>query len=528
MKILTAAQMREIDRLTSEKVGIPSLLLMENAGFQLYRALSRHFPDLDRKRIAILCGKGNNGGDGLVLARQLAQRGVFAHVFLLSEALAVAGDARLQLEACRGWEIPIQEVSTLEEWEKHRERIGDYDILVDALLGTGIAKPLEGLYAAAVEAVNRCRAFVLAVDIPSGMMSDALKGGATTVRANATVTFTAPKIAHCLNDDLEAVGRLHVAPIGTPARLLDRPDFWLELLTPEEVRKLLPPRPANSHKGTYGHVAIVAGSRGKAGAAGLCARAALRAGSGLVTACVPESVQPVVAAFQPEVMTEGLAATAEGSFSAAALDALRVHLQGKDAAALGPGMTTEPSTLELVHEIVADAPVPLILDADALNALARRPGTLEGRRGQALVLTPHPGEFSRLTGVSTPDVLPSRLELSRDFARRFQVWLVLKSFRTLVATPSGEVFVCPLGNPGMATAGMGDALTGIVTSLVGRFAAGGWTGVPDVTRAVLLAVFLHALAGDLAAETRGPEALTAGDVIECLGEAYARLARREE
>ncbi|MGH9340120.1 MAG: NAD(P)H-hydrate dehydratase [Acidobacteriota bacterium] len=527
MKILTAKQMNQVDRLTTDRYGLPSLILMENAGLNLYLALEDYFEDLPIRRIAIFCGKGNNGGDGLVLARQLVQRAIYPDVYLLSRVDDISGDARINLEAyLKSGEI-VHTVTSDREWQEVEEGIYDYDIIIDALLGTGMSKPLKGLYAKVVADVNNTGAFVLSVDIPSGMFSDSLKGGVETVLADATVTFTAPKIAHILNQDQEAIGDLRIVPIGTPLDLLEQKDFYLNLMSREQVRSYLLPREVSSHKGDFGHVAVVGGSRGKSGAAILSARGALRAGSGLVTVYTPDVAQSTIASFQPELMTEGLASTSKGAFSKAATAQLLDVLQERDAAGMGPGLTTEKETIEFVNKVVQDSPVPMVLDADALNAFAGRIEKLKNRRRQPLVLTPHPGEFARLLSQPTASILENKVELSRKFAETHGVWLVLKSFRTLVAAPDGEVYVCPLGNPGMASAGMGDVLTGVLTSLLGLYAARGMTELAHVTRATVLGVYLHSLAGDLAAAQTGPEALAAGDVIENLGRAYLDLARAE-
>lgn len=527
MKILSAAQMREVDRQTTQKYGIPSLLLMENAGINLYLTLEDYFEDLHQQRIAILCGKGNNGGDGIVLARQLQQRGIHPDLFLLGKISEVTGDARVNLDVYRKTGDPLQQITSLAQWREISATLPRYDIIVDALLGTGITQPLQGLYAEVVSAINLSDAFVLSVDIPSGMFSDSLEGGAPAVIADVTVTFTAPKIAHILSPDQEVMGDLRIVPIGSPAELMNRPDYYVNLMTRELAGFYVPRREIKAHKGNFGHVGIISGSRGKAGAAALCSSAALRAGSGLVTAYVPELVQPVVASFRPEVMTEGLPCTARGTLDLKAGAVLLDLLSHKDAAGMGPGLTTERGTVQFVHKVTQNSPIPLLLDADALNAFEGNTRKLVNRKKQPLVITPHPGEFSRLLGQPTPQVLANRLELTRNFAREQGLWVVLKGFRTLLATPEGEIFVCPLGNPGMATAGMGDALTGVLTSLLGTYACRGMTEPQQITQALILGIYLHSLAGDLAVRESGPEALTAGDVIDHLGKAYQELASAE-
>ncbi len=523
MKILTAEQMREVDRLSTEEAGIPSLTLMENAGFHLYLALRDRFDDLADLDIAIICGKGNNGGDGLVLARQLAQREIYPDVILLAPHEQISGDAAVNLAILSNSGLPVFEISTEENWDEFSTTLDVYDIVVDAILGTGITQPLHGFFARVVADLNDSPAFVLSVDIPSGMVSDAVSAPPSCVTADATVTFTAPKIAHVMNQDLEAIGELSIVSIGTPRSLLDRSEYRLNLLTAEELADAVLPRPVASHKGLYGRAALISGSRGKAGAAGLCSISALRTGSGLVTVLTPRDAQATVAGFHPEIMTEGLGATADGTFSRDAARSALDLLQEMNVAGIGPGLTTNEETVDFIRTVVAESPVPLIIDADGLNAFQGCTDRLENERGHPLVLTPHPGEFSRLCGRSIADILKDPIGSATDFVADHDVWLVLKSYRTLIATPDGTVYVSPCGNPGMATAGMGDVLTGVLTSLVGQYAASGLRDRTDITRAVCLGVFLHGRAGDTAADEQGWEHLVAGDVIETLGEAFAEL-----
>jgi len=520
MKILTAKQMQEIDHLTSEEFGVPSLTLMENAGFGLYLALENMVADLSESSIAIICGKGNNGGDGFVLARQLLQRGVFPDIFLLAEAKSVQGDAAVNLQALLKSDYPVVEITDEESWAESSDSLLSYDVVVDAILGTGICKPLKGLFAKVVTDINESGALVLSVDIPSGMYTDAMEEQDLTVWADRTVTFTAPKIAHVLNPAQEALGELEIVPIGTPPALLEKPEYYLNLLGLEEASECLLPRPVSSHKGTYGHVALICGSRGKTGAASLSSSAALKSGSGLVTAFIPEAIQDVVASYQTELMTEGFPSTESGSFSRRAVTPVLRLLQDKSAAGIGPGLSTHPETIEFVHSIVQQSSVPLVIDADALNAFQGHLEALCNENGQPLVLTPHPGEFSRLLGVPTPEVLRNQVEVSREFCQAHSVWLVLKTFSSLIVSPQGTVFVSPLGNPGMASAGMGDVLTGVITSLIGQYSNLKNPETADITRAASLGVFLHGLAGDLAAEETGWEALIARDLLEALADAY--------
>ena len=523
-KILTASQMGTVDRLTTRDCGLPSLLLMENAGLNLYQVLKSHFGErLAGRSTVILCGKGNNGGDGLVLARQLARRESSPAVVLFCRPGQMRGDAAVQLKAYRKSGGEVVSVTSREEWKEVAPILGNCRILVDALLGTGLGRPVTGLLAQVVRDVNGSGSLVLAVDIPTGTPSDGIRPIGPSVRAHATVTFTAPKIAHILHREPETFGQIYVTPIGTPSQILDTPDHFLNLMMPARIRAVLPARKTFSHKGTFGHVAVIAGSRGKTGAGALASRAALRSGSGLVTGLAPDAVQPLMASFQPEIMTEGVPSTPAGTLASSGIDRILELLEGKDAAGLGPGLTTEKETVDVVRRLTREAEVPLVLDADALNAFAGQAHELVNLKGQPLVVTPHPGEFARLTEHSIPQITENGISIAREFARDRNLWLVLKGFRTLVASPDGQVYACPLGNPGMATAGSGDVLTGVITSFLGQNRAQARVSPSQTTDAVVSAVYLHSLAGDLAAQTRGMDSLAAGDIIDHLGAAFLQL-----
>lgn len=528
-KILTSAQMGTIDRITTERCGIPSLLLMENAGMHICRALEEHFEDLTGWDVSLLCGIGNNGGDGFVAARQLAQREAVPTVYLLGDPEKLKGDARINFQILAGIGIEVVRVPGADAWRELREEALSAEIVVDAILGTGINRPidLDSFYGAVVEDMAHYEGFLLAVDVPSGMLTDSLGGGGLMAPADATVTFTAPKISQVLGEDVGAIGDLYVVPIGTPPSLLEEnPDHWLELMTPEVVIDSLPERAVHAHKGTCGHVGVVAGSMGKSGAAGLCARSALKSGAGLVTAFVPAPIQSTVAASAAELMTEGMPATEFGAFAFSAAGPLLELIEGKTVMAIGPGLGRDAQTIQLVRELIRQVHCPVVLDADGLNAFE---GAVEdlSERPYPLVLTPHPGELSRLVGLPLDEVRANRLEIARNFAMKHRLWVVSKSFRTFVAAPDGSVWACPLGNPGMATAGIGDTLTGVLAATLAARARGE-IQPDDVTRSVVLGVFVHSLAGDAAEDSEGSEALNAEDLIEHLGGAFLYLHSRGE
>jgi NAD(P)H-hydrate epimerase len=513
MKILTADQTREVDRRTIES-GIPGLILMENAGHRVLEAIESRFRPLAEQRITVLCGMGNNGGDGLVIARQLLTRirprGL--HVLLSGQPGGLGGDAaenHRMLIAAGG---SVIHDLTMEMRES--------TLVIDALLGTGLSGPARGRSLDLIHAINSefPLARVIAVDLPSGMQSDTGKQEGEFARANLTVTFTAPKPCHVLSPACYSVGELAVGQIGSPAELYENDDsIWLALSGPELFRKLFVPRVPDSNKGMYGHVLVIAGARGKTGAAGLSGIAALKAGAGLSTVASAASAIGVIAGYAPEIMTTPLPETGDGSISTRALDdgSLDRALAHKNVIACGPGLGTDPETVKVVAHLAQNATVPLVLDADALNGLA---GGDFGAAAGPRILTPHPGEMARLTGRTIAEIQADRVSEAREFAQKHGVWLVLKGNRSLIAAPDGRVFVNPTGSPAMATGGTGDVLTGLIAGLIAQ--------TPDeIGLAVLAAVWLHGRAGELAAAKLGEKSVTATDLFTFLPEAMHESAR---
>ncbi len=525
MKILTAAEMQRIDRLTTEKAGVPSLTLMENAGRGVAEFLTEYYGPLDRQKLLIVCGRGNNGGDGMVVARMLRQQGIAPEVLLFGDPAKLKGDAAVNYERLREIAAPTI-IQSAEEWRRAKPSLNDATLILDALVGTGLSRPLEGLLRDVVLdlANDFPQAQFVAVDLPSGIGADSGDLIGESLRAEASVTFTAPKRAHVFPPACEFVGDWVVKEIGTPPELLEKDDeLFLTLAGSEDVRWIAEPRRRNTHKGTYGHVLVISGSFGKAGAAAMSARAALRSGAGLVTVATPKSVLPTVAAMGMELMTEPLPETESGSISLRALSDGHLDrlVEGKSVLAVGPGLGTAPETVELVRAIVNRYKIPIVLDADGLNAFAGCADAIQ-TDGRVRVLTPHPGEMARLIGKKTADVVAGRIEIARKFASERGCVLVLKGFRSLIAMPSGEVWVNPTGNPGMATGGSGDVLTGMTAGLLAQFP----TRPPG--EVVTAAVYLHGLAGDLAAEMVGEAPLIAGDILESLPLAFRKLSREED
>lgn len=507
MKVLTSTQMREIDRTAIEEIGILGTTLMENAGKQIFKKLREKFPELSKEKIVIVAGKGNNGGDGFVVARHLYNHGADPYVLLLASKGEVKGDAAVNLRMAEKIGIKISEVCSPKDWKLQKEKIFQSSVLVDAIFGTGLIKPAQGLYAAVIEGINKSKAYKIAVDIPSGLSSDTFQIIGPCVRADLTVTLAAPKVAHIFPPAEEYVGELEVADISVPSFLFDDENLKLELVEKKTVLPYFKKRSKDTHKGTYGHLFILSGSLGKTGAAVMAGKAALKMGAGLVTVGTPESCLPIVARSMVELMTEPLAETVEKTLSHEALKKVLSLLEGKDALMIGPGISTHKSTSELVLSLMPKINVPAVVDADALNILASKPEIIKSLR-QPAVLTPHPGEFARLLNLSTREVVEGKLELAPQFAEEYGVYLVLKAYRTLIATPDGRVFINPTGNPGMATAGSGDVLSGMIASMIVQ--------EKNLLEAILAAVYIHGLSGDIGAEKLGEKALTAGDIIRYL------------
>jgi ADP-dependent NAD(P)H-hydrate dehydratase / NAD(P)H-hydrate epimerase len=511
MKIVTAEEMRAIDRVTSERFGVPSLTLMENAG----SAVAEYV--LDRyaaaQKIAVLCGKGNNGGDGFVAARVLHQKGKTVNVMLLADPAELRGDA-----AAMFGELPVDAivVKSSDDLKLERPRIFvDTGLFLDAILGTGFKPPVSGLYAEAIAMLNASQAPVIAVDIPSGADADAMSPQKGMIaRADAIVTFTAARPAHVFS--ALTSGPTLVAEIGSPPEAIVS-SLQLDVITARDFASLIGPRSAESNKGNYGHVLVVGGSVGKAGSVAMAGMAALRAGAGLSTVATPKSVLATVAGFHPELMTEPLQETRAGTISAGAEARLSALAKGKSVLAVGPGISRDPETAELVRTLVGKSDVPIVLDADGLNAFEDLTDELTGK-GRLLVITPHPGEMARLAGCSTADVQKDRLGVARQFAREHEVIVVLKGHRTLVVQPNSEAWVNTTGNPGMSTGGTGDILTGMVAAMIAQ-------NPKDAMLAVCAAVHLHGLAGDVMRERVGEHSLVATDLLLGLPEAFERVRR---
>ena len=524
MRILNSAQVREADRRTIDEIGIPSLVLMENAGRQVVAAMEAMHGELLDRQVAVLCGHGNNGGDGFVVARTLMQRGVSVSVFLMGRVADVRGDARVNLEILGRLGVTVVEIGDSQAWELHFSEVRDCSIIVDAIFGTGLNAPVSGLIESVIADVNAAGITVVSIDVPSGLSADAVEQIGESIEADTTVTLGAPKLPLVLPPGETRAGDVVIADIGIPAEVIDSLEGpRIALLTRHSMRELVTPRVPESHKGDYGRVLIVAGSRGKTGAAHLAAVGALRSGAGLVTVATPASCQAVVATMGPEYMTEAIGEIAGSPGESAGIDpddVERVLEMARDVIAVGPGLGQASATRRFITALVDRATMPLVIDADGLNAFSENPDRLAGREGRDVIITPHPGEMARLVGMSTDEVQASRLEIARNFAVAHHVYVVLKGHRTLIATPDERTFINPTGNPGMATGGTGDVLTGMIAAWLAQLL--------DAEAACKVAVYLHGMAGDLAEADEGEVAMTSTDLAGHIGDAILELTARRK
>jgi hydroxyethylthiazole kinase-like uncharacterized protein yjeF len=546
--------MREVDRLTVEQYATPSLLLMEAAAAATLRTIaSKSSEDLKGKTARILCGPGNNGGDGAALARQLAAAGVHTDVILFGRVENTKGDAHTNFETVQRlasfeagssslpYLLTFLECDSISAWEDLARPRRSYDIVVDALFGTGLTRPLEGIYLQVIEhlaMIRRAREraaglrpLIISIDIPSGLNADLATPIGPTVRADVTVTFTAPKLANALPPACHYGGELIIANIGSPAVLLDNTNPKLFLTEEEEVRDWLVKTryTPESYKNTHGHVLVIGGSPDYSGAAALCGNAAMRSGAGLVTIAVPVSAQVSVAArAMPEVMTKTLAETDRGAVSDTAIEHALQLASKASVIAIGPGLTAEDErTRRFVSSVVERRSTPVVIDADGLNCLSPWPDALRGSISSPLVLTPHPGEMLRLMGSSNKRALDDRVAAARDFAVKHEVYVLLKGSRSLLAAPDGRVFINPTGNAGLGTAGAGDTLTGLIAGFIAQ-AFATLKEHADALPAAIAALYVGGLAGDLAAREVGMRTMVASDIREHFNAAIRLLDNEGE
>lgn len=507
MHVVTASEMQRMDRETIESFGLPGRVLMENAGRGVVDVMVKTFPGIKSSgpnlRIGIVAGRGNNGGDGFVIARCLSGMGASVSVYLFSDRTAVKGDAAANLALLDALKVPVFEITDPALLAQHQPGMHQQEIWVDALLGTGLNAEVKGLFRTGIEFLNSLNRPVIAVDIPSGLNADTGMILGACIQAHTTVTFGFPKIGHILFPGAAVTGRLKTIDIGIPAHIVRNIAPTHHILTPEFIARSFPRRAPTSHKGSNGHVLMVAGSAGKAGAAVMSGLAALRSGAGLVTLATPESLNAIIQSQIPEIMTAPMAGRKEGLWDDSLCDSIREQLQGKKCLAMGPGMGASPETRKLVLEILRDVAIPVVLDADGLNCICGHLDVLKGMKAPA-VLTPHPGEMSRLTGASVSDIQADRIGAARRFSQAHHVHLVLKGARTVIAHPDGTVYINLTANPGMATGGMGDVLTGVIAGLLAQ-------GL-EPEAASHAGVYLHGKAADSLCESMGPFGFLASEV----------------
>jgi len=510
VKVSTAEQMRELDRRAIEEFGVPSIVLMENAGRSVYAAACGMLGSVSYRKIVVVSGRGNNGGDGFVAARHLRDAGADVSVFVFGEIDSVKGDARINLEILRKTGIAVRSLSSVSDLESS---LHSADLVIDALFGTGLKGEITGLSAEIIRAINSENSPVLSVDIPSGLDADSGQALGVCVDADSTVTFALPKLGLLTYPGASFAGQLIISEIGIPQQLYE--EINVSAPGSDWVSAHLPKRPLNAHKGTFGTLVVIAGSSGLTGAAVMSAQAGLRTGVGLCTLGIPVGLQDVVASKVTEVMTYGLPQTENRSFSPDAVGPSVALCEKSSAVVLGCGLSHHPSTSEFVHEFVKTLDKRLLVDADGLNCLADDVSVLEGDHTE-MVITPHPGEMARLLGTTTEDIQSNRMEAVRAAAARFHCVAVLKGANTLIADQSGSVYINRTGNSGLATAGTGDVLSGIIGSLLAQ-------GM-DAFEAAVCGVFVHGVSGDIVADRLGTRGMNACDVLDAIPEALKDLS----
>lgn len=513
MFIVTAAQMQEMDRRTIHEFGIPGRVLMESAGRGATRVFLERLYDRGPGRVGILAGRGNNGGDGFVVARYLAQRNIDVKVFLFADAATVQGDAAANLQLLAESGTSVVQITDEGAFAAHQSDLRHQHYWIDALLGTGLKAEVKGLYRQAIEFINHNHRPVLAIDIPSGLNADTGQPCGTCIRATATATFGFAKIGHVVYPGADYCGPVEVIDIGIPPAMAQGADVRQQLIPGISIRPILGQRAAECHKGNTGHVLVIAGSRGKTGAAAMSAVSALRAGAGLVTLGVPESLNPILESMVVEAMTVPLPDQGTGLLLEESFDAIVKAADAKQALALGPGLGTASHTRNLTARIIREIDLPMVIDADGLNNLAGHLGWLKTRKNPT-VLTPHPGEMARLTGSSTLEIQQNRLAAARRLAEENRTYVVLKGARTIVAEPDGRAWINPTGNPGMAAGGMGDVLTGLIAGLLAQGC--------QASEACRAAVYLHGMAADILAQ-KASRGFLATEVMDTVPQAIQRL-----
>lgn len=513
MKVVTALEMRHIDEETIRNIGIPGIVLMENAGLSVVNVIEKYFRKSGTSKVSIFVGKGNNGGDGLVIARHLKNKGYDVKIYLLSSSDKFQGDALINLQIVQNMGLNIETILSEIDLEYHKAEVANSDLIIDAIFGTGLAGPIKGVSAKVVNFLNNTGLPIIAVDLPSGLDADTGKVEGECIKADVTVTMGLPKRGLLLYPGANFVGKIEIADIGIPSTVIELQDIKVNLLSTDNVGRL-PKRPSDSHKGNFGRVLVLGGSIGLTGASAMASESALRSGAGLVTLGIPKSLNPIMEVKLTEVMTLPLPETEEQTFSKKSYDNIMKIVNNFDVVVIGPGMSRNPETSSLIRELCKSINKPKVIDADGLNAISDDKSILKYIDNNT-IFTPHPGEMARLIGGTISDVQSDRINVAQKFAINNNVILVLKGVPTVIAEPSGEVYLNITGNPGLASGGTGDVLTGIIAGFIAQGLA--------LKSAAILGVYIHGFAGDLAKKELGEAGMVAGDVIRYIPKAIKYL-----
>src|SRR5665648_374342 len=510
MKVVTSQQIREIDRKAIEENNLSGLILMENAGLRIFQSLKNIYPDLRLKKIIIFAGSGNNGGDGFVVARHLYNYGAKVKVFLLTPFNKIKGEAEENLNIINKMRVELIEAETT-KLEEIQKAIQNSDLIIDAILGTGLQGKVTGLKAKIIDLINIANKEVVAIDVPSGLDADTGKIEGPCIKAAHTITLALPKIGLLIFPGASYAGKITIEDIGIPSYLLKNNKIKTNMVTKEIVKPLLPFRATYSHKGSFGKVLILAGSAGMTGAAYLASEAAMRSGAGIVVLGIPRSLNPIMEVKLTEVMTLPLAETEKQSLGEEAEETISKLMKNYSVLGIGPGISRQAETQRLVRKIIEKSNIPLVVDADAIYALSEDPTILKKTK-TPLVITPHPGEIAKLINKDVDYILNNQLDITREIAQKYGIVVVLKGARTIIANKEGETYINVGDNSGMATGGSGDVLTGIICSLIAQGA--------DNFSAAITGVYIHTLAGDLARGIKGERGMIAGDILSQVPQAF--------
>ncbi|MBW1649786.1 MAG: NAD(P)H-hydrate dehydratase [Deltaproteobacteria bacterium] len=517
MYLVSAEQMRLIDKTTIEEFGIPGRILMENAGREAAKIFAKTFEKSLNKKIAVAAGAGNNGGDGFVIARCLNAYGCDVTLFLFSNPKKIKGEAKDNLKLLQPLNIPTIIADTPEKFNNHKKIMDTADIWIDAILGTGLKYQVKEHIKNVIEYINSLKKPIFAIDISSGLNSDTGLPNGTSIIADYTVAFGLAKTGQKLYPGAKYTGKLKVADIGIPPHIIKKASLKTQLITADYIKSKFLQKEPDTHKGDCGHLLVIAGSAGKTGAAILTAKAAVRSGTGLVTIAIPKSINPIVESCVTEAMTYPLPETSKKTIKANTFNIIKKLLKGKNCIAIGPGLGTENNTKKLIYRLIEDATLPMVIDADALNAISGNPEVLKKAKAP-LILTPHPKEMARLIKKDTSYVCKDKINAAKNFAGKYNAILILKGAGTVIAMPNGSVFINSTGNQGMASGGTGDVLTGIIAGFISQ----GYT--PDIS--AIMGVYMHGAAGDAAACKKGFVGLIASDIIEALPYEIKKLEHR--